>query len=229
MPKKNADTPASRKSNLPRLTLPPAALKRLEEAGIRCTPEISLEHQRAASRYVLRGRESGGAVKQLGRYVSFCAQDGQRLPWFIRPDSLTTNSHHAVVISPALVSIEMFRFEHTYELLIVQHTIGGADDGKRPSVRSLILFRGWQGQLPLDLNGKDQTLSGSIAPEFFERSGEPRPLPTLFAEAIQKITQATNCLNCCHSHLLIPKQAAAAPDVTPENSEPNEHVAEAAG
>ena len=60
-----------------RLTLPSAARKRLTEADIRCIPDISLEYQRAANRYVLRGRESGGAVKELGRHVGFCGAGGE--------------------------------------------------------------------------------------------------------------------------------------------------------
>ena len=75
----------------------------------------------AGKRYVLRGRESGGAIHQLGRYVTFCGEQGQRLPWFLRPDSVTPNAEHAIVIAPALVSVEMFRIEHTYELLVARH------------------------------------------------------------------------------------------------------------
>jgi hypothetical protein len=132
------------------------------EADIRCTPDISLEYQRAAGRYVLRGRESGGAVKALGPYVSFCAKDGNQLNWFMRPDSLVANGDHAIVIAAALVSIEMFRFEHTYELLIARHTINGTDKNKRPTVSTQLIFRGWQGQLPLDLIERDKALAGTI-------------------------------------------------------------------
>jgi hypothetical protein len=190
-----------------RLTLPPAAVGRLAESGIRCTPVVTLEHQRTAGRHVLRGRESGGAVKEIGRYVSYCAEDGRRLAWFIRPDSLTKNSDHAIVIAPGLVSVEMFRFEHTYELLIMEYTISRAENGAWPTVHSRVIFRGRHGQLPLDLLDKDKSLAGSIAPEFFDRSGEPLPLPAVFTEAIQKITAAVNCVNCSHSHLLIAKSA----------------------
>jgi hypothetical protein len=52
------------------------ALKWLTEADIRCRTDVSLEYQRPAKRYVLRGRESGGAVKELGRYVGFCGEEG---------------------------------------------------------------------------------------------------------------------------------------------------------
>lgn len=201
MPKKNGNAPL-------RLTLPPTAIKRLKNAGIRCTPEVSLEYRRAAKTYVLRGRESGGAVKAIARYVTFCGEKGEQLPWFMRPDSPSPNGDHAIVITPALVSIEMFRFEHTYELLILRHTIAETKNGNRPTVLSQVLFRGWQGQLPLDLMGRDKSLAGTIAPEFFERSGEPRHIPVEFTQAAQAVTKAANCLDCFHSHYLVAQPAA---------------------
>jgi hypothetical protein len=197
-------------ANRPRLTLASAAVKRLMEADIRCTPDVSLEYQRAAARYVLRGRESGGAVKALGRYVSFCADDGTQLAWFVRPDSLVANGDHAIVIAAALVSVEMFRFEHTYELLIARHTIHEVDKQRRPTVASQLIFRGWQGQLPLDLIERDKALAGSIAPEFFDRSGEPRQIPAAFVAAVHAVTGAVNCPECRHAHFLVAKPAAAA-------------------
>ncbi len=197
-------------ANRPRLTLAAPAVKRLMEADIRCTPDVSLEYQRAAARYVLRGRESGGAVKALGRYVSFCAEDGSQLAWFVRPDSLVANGDHAIVIAPALVSVEMFRFEHTYELLIARHTIHGVDKQRRPTVSTQLIFRGWQGQLPLDLIERDKALAGSIAPEFFDRSGELRQIPAAFVAAVHAVTGAVNCLECRHAHFLAAKSGAAA-------------------
>ena len=186
-----------------RLTLPSAAWKRLTEAGIRCAPDVSLEYQRAANRYVLRGRESGGAVKELGRYVGFCGAEGEPLGWFLKPDSLTVNADHAIVLAPAIASIEIFRYEHTYELLITRHRIVEGSEEKRPKAASELVFRGWQGQLPLDLVTNDKALAGTIAPEFFDRAGEPRQLPAKFVKPVQAITKAVNCLNCSHAHLLI--------------------------
>jgi hypothetical protein len=185
-------------------------MKRLTEGSIRCIPDVSLEYQRAAKRYVLRGRESGGAVKELGRYVSFCGAEGEPLGWFLKPDSLTVNSDHAIVLAPAIVSIEMFRYEHTYELLITRYRIVEGVERMRPKAASELVFRGWQGQLPLDLVTKDKALAGSIAPEFFDRAGEPRQLPARFVKPVQAITKAVNCLNCSHAHLLIkPKSSPA--------------------
>jgi hypothetical protein len=195
-----------------RLTLPGAAIKRLREAGIYCTPEISLEFQRADKRYVLRGRESGGAVRQLGRYVTFCGEQGQRLAWFLRPDSVTPNAEHAIVIAPALVSVEMFRVEHTYELLVARHQIHPVKEGARPRVMSRVVFRGWQGQLPLDLAEKDRAIAGHIAPEFFTRAGEPRRLPAEYVEAVQAATLGANCGPCAHPHFLVTPNAAATTD-----------------
>jgi hypothetical protein len=82
-----------------RLTLPSAAVQRLRKSGIYCTPSITVEFQQATKRHVLRGRESGGAIKEFGHYITFCGEGGKRLPWFIRPDSLTSNGDHAVVLA----------------------------------------------------------------------------------------------------------------------------------
>jgi hypothetical protein len=191
-------------------------MKRLTEAGIRCIPDIGLEYQRAANRYVLRGRESGGAVKELGRYVGFCGEEGEPLGWFLKPDSLTVNSDHAIVLAPAFARIEIFRYEHTYELLITRHRIVESGEGKRPKAASELVFRGWQGQLPLDLVMKDKALAGTIAPEFFDRAGEPRQLPAMFVKPVQAITKAVNCVKCSHAHLLIqPESQTSKSDTDP--------------
>ena len=131
------------------------------------------------------------------------------LQWFLKPDSLTVNSDHAIVLAPALSSIELFRYEHTYELLITRHRIVEGGEGNRPKTESELVFRGWQGQLPLDLVTKDKALAGNIAPEFFDRAGEPRQLPAKFVKPVQAITRAVNCLKCSHAHLLIKPESQA--------------------
>ena len=188
---------------LQRLTLPAAAVQRLRKAGIFCSPGITIEFQQASKRHVLRGRESGGAVKEFGHYVTFCGSGGERLPWFVRPDSLTANGDHAIVIAPALVSIEALRVEHTYELLIARHELRAEKEGARPRIWSRVVFRGWQGQLPLDLVEKDRSVAGQIAPEFFTRAGEPRQLPAQFVEAVHAVTAAVSCRLCSHAHFLV--------------------------
>jgi hypothetical protein len=190
-------------NHLPRLTLPATAVQRLRKAGIYCTPNITIEFQQAGRRHVLRGRESGGATRQFGHYVTFCGEGGERLPWFVRPDSLTSNGDHAIVLAPALVSVEALRVEHTYELLIARHELRAPKEGARPRLWSQVVFRGWQGQLPLDLVEKDRSVAGKIAPEFFTRGGEARQLPAPFVEAVHAVVTGLNCLACSHSHFLI--------------------------
>ena len=186
-----------------RLTLPAAAVQRLRKSGIYCSPNITIEFQQATKRHVLRGRESGGAIKQFGHYVTFCGGGGERLPWFVRPDSLTSNGDHAIVLAPALVSVEALRVEHTYELLIARHELRAVKEGARPRIWSQVVFRGWQGQLPLDLVEKDRSVAGKIAPEFFTRAGEARQLPVQFVDAVQAVVAATSCVFCVHSHYLV--------------------------
>lgn len=199
-----------------RLTLPAAAMQRLHKAGIYCSPGVTIEFQQTTKRHVLRGRESGGAIKEFGHYVSFCGEGGERLPWFVRPDSLTANGDHAIVIAPALVSIEALRIEHTYELLIVRHELRAEREGARPRIWSKLVFRGWQGQLPLDLVDKDRSIAGRIAPEFFTRAGEPRQLPAQFVGAVHAIVVGVNCRNCSHPHWLVaPTPGRSAPPMVP--------------
>jgi hypothetical protein len=201
--------PKRQDNQLLRLKLPTNAVQRLRRAGIYCSPGVTIEFQQGAKRHVLRGRESGGATKEFGHYVSFCGSGGERLPWFVRPDSLVANGDHAVVIAPSMVSVEVLRVEHTYELLIVRHELRAEREGARPRIWSKLVFRGWQGQLPLDLVNRDRSVAGQIAPEFFTRAGDLRQLPAPFVEAVQAVVSAANCPSCTHPHLLVaPKPPA---------------------
>jgi hypothetical protein len=210
----------TKKTNpLLRLTLPAAAVQRLRKSGIYCTPSITVEFQQATKRHVLRGRESGGAIKEFGHYVTFCGEGGERLTWFVRPDSLTTNGDHAIVLAPALVSVEALRVEHTYELLIARHQLRAAKEGARPRIWSQVVFRGWQGQIPLDLVEKDRSVAGKIAPEFFTRAGEARQLPVQFVEAVHAVTNAVNCRFCSHPHFLVEPRRGTSPIVLPNGKD----------
>ncbi len=70
-------------------------LKRLSAAGIFVRPEVSLEHQNLAKRYAIRGVESGGAVEEVGRYVTFGDENGEPVAWLQPIDSLAVNGVHA--------------------------------------------------------------------------------------------------------------------------------------
>ena len=114
------------------LRLSRQALRVLKERGIFAHSPVSLEHQHLAKRYVVRGLESGGAVGDLGRYVTFAREDGQAIECLHPVEAIGVNGLHAVVVAPVLVRIEMLRKERTYELLITRHWPGEVSDGKRP-------------------------------------------------------------------------------------------------
>src|SRR5437660_9870566 len=97
------------------LRLPALTLKQLRSAGIYCQPSVSIEHQHLAKKYVLRGVESGGAVADLGAYVSYVAEQGDLLSWLQRVDSVGVNGVHAIAISPVLVRLQMVRIQRTYD------------------------------------------------------------------------------------------------------------------
>ncbi len=106
--------------------------RRLQEAGILCLPEVSLQYQTLAKRSVLRGVESGGAVKEIGRYVTFCDERGERLAWLQPIDSVGVNGRHAVVIALGLVSVEVFRVRNTYDVLIEVRCVATGGGSTRP-------------------------------------------------------------------------------------------------
>jgi hypothetical protein len=180
-----------------RLVLPKAVMRRLESAGVFCQTWVTVEKQARTDRWVLRGVESGGSSREVGRYISFFSPQGGRLNWLQRLDRIGSNGVHAIVVAPEMMSVEMARVEQTYQLLGLRHRIAKGPVGKRPSVESAAVFRGVDGQLPVDL------MKQGLTPEFFTRGGEVRPIPPEFVEAVKFVTAGVSCPNCRHCHGLI--------------------------
>lgn len=191
------------------VTLPRRVLRRLDQVGIHVRPQVSLEHQSLAKRYVVRGVESGGAIRGLGRYVSFCDPSGEPLPSLHPIDAVGVNGVHAVVVAPVLVRIEVFRTGRTWQLLITSHEPAAAKNGRRPALESSVLFRGVNGFLdaeaPKDTRGADGPL-----PRFWSHAGEPLEIPPKFAAAVRAAAQGATCVGCSHSHYLLSSPALAA-------------------
>jgi hypothetical protein len=192
------------------LELSGPALRRLREVAIYARPEVSLEHQHLAHRYVIRGIESGGAIAELGRYVTFAGENGEALPYLQPLDALGVNGVHAVVVAPVLVRVEMFRTGRTYQLLITKHQPGAMNDGRRPPLKNAVLFRGENGFLDLELWKADRKLAGSVLPQFFTRGGETLEIPAAFESVARAATLGACCNGCAHAHYLVPGSSAAA-------------------
>jgi hypothetical protein len=184
------------------LRLSRQALRVLKERGIFAHSPVSLEHQHLARRYVVRGLESGGAVGDLGRYVTFAREDGQAMECLHPVEAIGVNGLHAVVVAPALVRIEMLRKEQTYELLITRHRPGEVSDGKRPLLETRVLFRGIHGRLELDLSGKNKSQAGAVLPTFYSLAGEEITIPKRFQNVARAITAAVHCVGCSHCHFV---------------------------
>jgi hypothetical protein len=186
------------------LRLSRQVLRVLRERGIFAYSPVSLEHQHLANRYVVRGLESGGAVGDLGRYVTFTQEDGLPIEWLHPVEAIGVNGLHSVVVAPVLVRIEMLRTGRTYELLITQHRPGATNDGKRPPLETRLLFRGIHGRLDLDLSGKDKDKAGTVLPTFYSRAGEEVGIPKRFRQAVRAVTAAVHCNGCVHCHYVRP-------------------------
>ena len=193
------------------LSLPRSVLHALHKRGINCQPAVSLEHQHLANRYVLRGVESGGAVSDMGRACAFVAPDGSPLKWLQRIDSIAVNGRHAIYLAESVVRIEMLRTVKTCELAITLHTLSFPPRLTRPQILSEAIFRGRDGNLPVELWKREhQPLRGKMAPVFYSRAGEELKLPEKFEWAIKNLTSFTCCLGCKHVHVGVAPGAPAA-------------------
>ncbi len=179
------------------------ALRRLREVGIYARSEVSLEYQNLARRYVIRGVESGGAIAELGRYVTFAGERGEPLRYLQPLDALGVNGVHAVVVAPVLVRVEVFRAGRTYQLLITEHHPREVEKGRRPGLESRVLFRGADGFLDLELWKADRKRAGSVLPQFFTRGGEAIEIPEAFHCVAMAATCGVCCSGCSHCHYLL--------------------------
>jgi hypothetical protein len=184
------------------LTLSSRVLRHLDHVGIFVQSSVSLEHQHLAGRYVVRGIECGGAVKDLGRYVTFCGPSGESLSYLHPVDAIGVNGVHAVVVAPILVRIELFRTGRTCQLLITRHQPREAENGRRPPLVNALLFRGVNGLLEVDPFRDERDLVGSVVPQFWSRAGEKLEIPSALIAAVAAATRGTTCIGCSHAHYL---------------------------
>lgn len=184
------------------LLLSRRALRVLKDEGIFAHSPVSAQHQHLAHRYVIRGLESGGAVRELGRYVTFAGEDGRELECLHPVEAIGFNGIHAVVIAEALVRVDMLRKGQTYELLITRHALGEPKNGTHPQLGTTILFRGIHGRIELELWGKDKSRAGNAVPTFYSLAGEAIPIPENFLGVARAAVRGANCIRCVHSHYL---------------------------
>ena len=191
------------------LRLPKSSIRRLQQAGIYCEPSVSIEYDQQSRIYVLRARESGGAVAETGAYCGFVNSDGSNLPWLTRVRTVGRNGVHAIVVSHEFVRLHVFRDGQTYSLLITHHWLKSQPDRKRPTLENHIVFHAVYGELAMDLWDKDRRFGGSVLPLFNTKSGTRLRVPERYEEAAKQIVAAVNCTGCQHCHLAQPPQHVA--------------------
>ena len=79
------------------LTLPEPTLTRLRTVVIWCAAKLNV--QRRDQDWLIRGQESGGAVNDIGRFVSFCKEDGSPLSWLQPVKNFMPNGLHGVMLA----------------------------------------------------------------------------------------------------------------------------------
>jgi len=183
------------------------ALRSLQQSGILCEPGISILQQNMASTYVIRGRESGGAVAKLGAYCGFVGESGDPLQWLESLQNVSRNGFHAMVIAPRLVRVHVFRYRESYDLLITRHRLMPRAGKGRPLLENAILFHGVRGRG----GAQCTTERGSDPwPAFDDGFGNPVIIPQRFEWAARSAILGACCSGCKHTHLLQAQQTAGA-------------------
>ena len=148
--------------------------------------------------------ESGGAVEDIGYYVTYSDLEGQTLPMSHPVSTLAVNGLHGVVVAPALVKVELLRIRHAYILLISRHLRTNRSRNGKRWILNYPVFLGARGYLDLELWGKDQQMSGVVFPCFKSRSGEVMQVPKKFHPVVLAATAGANCIGCLRSYFLGP-------------------------
>jgi hypothetical protein len=183
------------------LSFPERARNYLREVGIWCDPNLSVEAN--ANSWFIRGKESGGAVAEIGHYTGCCREDGESLPWLYRVRNFMPNGMHAVVLAAeSLVRLDIYRYETSYDLLITRHWLHRDTDRGRPKLWNEILFFARYGTLEWELWGKDKQYRGAVSPRFLSRNGEELPVPEKFRLAVFKAVEGVTDIGCRQPHLL---------------------------
>ena len=194
--------------------------RKLQDSGVFCQPDVSIQYQSIARRSVLRGVESGGSNKDIGRYVTFCDERGEPIPWLQPIDSVATNGRHSVVIARVFISVDVFRIRSTYDLLIARHQ--AVEAGNRGRIESKVIFRGRQGYLPLDLTSGEKDMAGQILPEFFNKAGERMEIPSALVAVVKAAVRGANCIGCTHQHYVTAPKLTDAITLSPTLAEPRD-------
>lgn len=105
-------------------------------------------------------------MKDIGRYVTFCGQHGESLPYLHPIDALGVNGLHAVVIAPVLVRVEILRMGQTWDLLITSHEPDRTENGRQLGLVNTVLFLRWTGFLTAGGGDLDPAVFSVVAPTF---------------------------------------------------------------
>jgi hypothetical protein len=207
------------------LTLPERTRTHLRQVGIWCDPNLSVELRWATPpEWRIRGKESGGATAEIGRYVGFCREDGSPLPWLQRVRNFMPNGIQAIVLAPeSLVRLDMYRYETSYDLLITRHRLGRATPQSRARLENEILFFSRYGVIEWELWGKDRKYRGSVAPRFLARNGNELAIPEAFRIPVFKMVEGATSIGCRQPCLLeapLPDSSQEHDRNRPEDTEP---------
>ena len=139
--------------------------RRLKRAWHLCSFTGHLQYQQLAKRYVIRGLESGGAVGDVGRYVTFAQEDGEPIEYLHPVEAIGVNGLMRSS-GPSGGAYRHAAQRANVRVADYSSRPGKTDTGHRPPLATKVLFRGVHGRLELDLSGKDKDQAGRCRQRF---------------------------------------------------------------
>ena len=80
-------------------------------------------------------------MNDIGRYVSFCKEDGSALSWLQPVKNFMPNGLHAIMLTKGPnVRLDMYRFEASYDLLITSHTVVNEESAPKPKLETKMIY-----------------------------------------------------------------------------------------
>ena len=183
------------------LRVPTSMLKSMRVSGIVCEPAVAIVWLKTPDKYLIRARESGGAVAHFGAYCGFVSETGEPLTSVEKIESIGQNGFHALVMADSLVRVQAIRYEQMYDLLVTRHRLLPRVGKRRPRLENAILFHGVRGSFPSQPSGITESENG-ILPIFDDGAGSPVIVPEKFARAVALAIAGARCIGCTHAHML---------------------------
>jgi hypothetical protein len=174
------------------MRFPQSVIRQLRDLRLTVKTSVSVVYQQRAKRWLLAGEEGGGSLKDIAHYVGYVASMDDALKFSLPIQALIPNAAHRRVAGTSLVRFEILRYGGSCDLSVSHLFLHSTGENRRPTIRRETLFQARSGVLT----------SETVAPIFFDPSGEEIELNPLLLEGIRTLSKASFCMHCRHAHFI---------------------------